>query len=63
MSNLSTFFPSGGSSPLGGTFEATASGAISDGDPVVLNTDGTVSAITNNGGATISAGAQENDPA
>ena len=43
MSNLSTFFPSGGSSPLGGTFEATASGAISDGDPLFLNTDGTVS--------------------
>lgn len=58
MSNLSTFFPSGGTSPLGGTFEATASGAISDGDPVVLNTDGTVSAITINGGATIAAGAQ-----
>lgn len=30
----------------GGTFEATASGAITAGDPCVLNTDGTVSAVS-----------------
>lgn len=29
----------------GGSFEATASGAISDGDPVAINSDGTVSVV------------------
>lgn len=46
----------GGTSPLGGTFEATASGAISDGDPVVLNTDGTVSAVSATGATVYAAG-------
>lgn len=31
---------------FGQTFQATASGAIADGDPVVLNADGTVSAVS-----------------
>ena len=47
MSNLTTFFPSGGggggASFFGSTLTATASGAISNGDPVILNADGTVS--------------------
>ncbi len=33
----------------GGTLEATASGTLADGDPVVVNTDGTVSAISQSG--------------
>lgn len=36
----------GGASFFGQTFEATASGAIADGDPVLLNADGTVSAVS-----------------
>lgn len=39
----------GGASFFGQTLEATASGAIADGDPVVLNADGTVSAVASDG--------------
>lgn len=39
----------GGASFYGSTLEATASGAIADGDPVVLNADGTVSAVASDG--------------
>ena len=37
----------------GGTLEATASGTLVDGDPVVVNTDGTVSAVEQVGSAWI----------
>ena len=39
----------GGASFFGQTLEATASGAIADGDPVVINSNGTVSAVSSNG--------------
>ena len=42
MSNLSELFPSGGAAK---EFEAVASGTLSSGQTVVLNTDGTVQAV------------------
>jgi len=57
MSNLTTFFPSGGgASFFGQTLTATASGAIADGDPIVLNADGTVSAVSATGVILFAAG-------
>lgn len=42
MSNLSDLLPSGGG---GGTYEAVASGALENGDTVIVNADGTVSVV------------------
>lgn len=47
---------SGGASFYGSTLEATASGAIADGDPVVLNADGTVSTVSSTAGISVQAG-------
>ena len=41
---------------FGSTLQATASGAIADGDPVVLNADGTVSAVSATGAVVSPAG-------
>ena len=46
----------GGASFFGSTLEATASGAIADGDPVVLNADGTVSKVAASGTDVLPAG-------
>lgn len=58
ITNAGTFtatsFVGGGSGitnlpPSSGVFQATASGSISDGNPVILNSDGTVSAVSGSG--------------
>jgi len=54
MSNLSELLPSGGGQNV---VEFTASGAVSSGKPVILNSDGTVTEVS---GTTVSQGAGSN---
>lgn len=49
MSGGASAAPTWGDVSSSPTFEATASGALTDGAPVVINSDGTVSAITGSG--------------